>query len=302
MATANTPLSVVSSESATATAPANVKRVRIGELLVQCGAMTDVDVERVLSAQEASGERFGEMAVRLGLIRRQDIDAAFIHDVEFPLSIAASPAPPSPSLVSLYQGNSPAAESIRTLRAELLARWYQRRPVWPALAITGVERGEGRSFVAANLAVAFAQMGRRTLLVDADLRNPSQQHLFNLQNRFGLAGILAGNAGLGEICTIDAVPGLAVLVSGEVPKNAQDLISRDWLPMLLRTLVQRFDVVLLDTPAYAECADAQLLAGHARGAVVVSQRDQTRRRLLTAFRGALQAAGTEVLGIAYNDR
>lgn len=273
---------------------------RIGELLVRAGAMTEADIERVLKVQAASSEKFGEIAVRLGLVRRQQVEAVLALQNDFPL-IPAGASSISPAVSAAYEPAGEVAESMRTLRAQLLARWYTTKEAWPVLALTSVERGEGRSFIAANLAVAFAQMGRRTLLIDGDLRNPSQHEIFNLPNKLGLAGILAGRAGLMEICSLERMPGLSVLTAGSRTPNPQELIARDRLGLMLQDLSRRFEVILIDTPASSESADAQMLAIQARGALIVSRRNVTRHRLLAAHRVMLEQVGVSVLGLAYNE-
>lgn len=273
---------------------------RIGELLVRMGVLLPRDVDFVLQLQKAGTERFGEIAIRLSLARPEQVAAALARQSNFPV-VPAGGSSISPTVTTAYRPDGRVAESIRTLRTQLLSRWYSGPKVWPALAITGVERGEGRSFVAANLAVAFAQMGRRTLLIDANLRDPIQHELFNLPSRVGLAGILAGRAGLGEIFALERMPGLAVLPAGPRLPNPQELISRDRLGSLLQDFVNRFDVVLIDTPAASESADAQLLAIQARGALLVARRDVTRSRQLIAHQGDLEQVGVCVVGVAYND-
>ncbi len=273
---------------------------RLGELLVRAGAMTEGDIERVLKVQAASTEKFGEIAVRLGLVRRQQVDAALALQNDFPL-IPTGSSSISPVVATAYEPAGGVAESMRTLRAQLLARWYNTKDAWPALAITGVERGEGRSFIAANLAVAFAQMGKRTLLIDGDLRNPIQHQTFNLPNRLGFAGILAGRAGLPEICLLERMPGLSVLTAGSPPPNPQELIARERFGMLLHDLSRRFEIVLIDTPASVDSADAQMIAIQARGAFIVSRRNVTRQRLLVSHRVMLEQVGVSVVGLAYNE-
>ena len=90
--------------------------------------------------------------------------------------------------------------------------------------------GEGRSYITANLAVLFSQMGKRTLVIDADLRKPRQHRIFGLPGKIGLSALLAGRAGAEVMCDIPQLPGLTVLPAGVLPPNPQELLSRPRLP------------------------------------------------------------------------
>ena len=130
-------------------------------------------IERVLAAQREQGVRFGEAARALGLATQAEIERALAR--QFGLAcIAPGAAALGEELVAAYEPAGPQAEALRAVRDQLLLRWLERKPESRALAILSAARGEGRSFIAANLAVVFSQLGSRTLLVDADLRNARQ--------------------------------------------------------------------------------------------------------------------------------
>ena len=107
-----------------------------------------------------------------------------------------------------------------------MMRWFNPETRHNALAIMSPGAGEGRSFIAANLAIVFSQLGERTLLVDADLRTPSQQDLFKLGNNGGLSGLMANRVGSDAITRVPPLPGLYVLPAGAVPPNPQELLGR----------------------------------------------------------------------------
>lgn len=279
------------------------QRPLLGEMLVRAGLMGQAHIGDVLAAQAGTGQKFGEVAVRLKLVGQPQLETLLVLRNDMPLTPthSGSSSPPV-GLPAAHRPRSKVAESMRTLRTQLLSRWYQqRRPAWPMLAVTGVERGEGRSFVAANLAVSFAQLGRQTLLIDADLRQRAQHRYFNLPSGQGLAGILSGAATLSEICVVESVPGLHVLTAGARSPNPQELIASDWFAVLMLGLAERYDVVLVDTPAGAESADAQLLAKRTRGALVVARRGVTRSRQLSAHCDALTQGGASLVGLVYNE-
>src|SRR6185295_31397 len=117
------------------------------------------------------------------------------------------------------------------------------------LTIVGTERGEGRSHLAANLAVVFSQLGERTLLIDADMRHPRQHELFKLPNKSGLSSMLAGRTERNEAQRIPAFLDLSVLPSGATPPNPVELLGRPVFTQMIEDYAGEYDVILLDTPA-----------------------------------------------------
>jgi receptor protein-tyrosine kinase len=170
-----------------------------------------------------------------------------------------------------------------------------------ALAIVGADRGVGRSWLAANLAVVFSQLGRNTLLIDADLRRPRQHELFGFGNRFGLSEVLSGRATL--IAALQAKPALHdlfVLTSGAMPPNPQDMLTRGEFGELLAALKSNFEVIIIDTPAAEECADGQVIAAHAAGALLVARRDLSRTLSLQGYAQLLQDSRVQIVGSVLN--
>lgn len=286
-------------EALPATTAADADR-RIGSLLVDGGYMTPADVDRVLDQQNRDGGRFGEIARRLGLIKRSEVEESLARQYDYPF-LRAGDRSVSSRVVVAFRPASRVGEAMRALRSQLMLRWFSRVPARPALAITGVGRGEGRSFVAANLAVAFAQMGQRTVLVDADLRHPIQHALFRIKRRRGLAAILAERAGPEVIMDVPGVPGLSVLPAGVMPPNPQELLARPSFDALLAELATRFSIILLDTSAAAESADSQWVSQRTRGALLVARRDHTPVERLVDLDSTLRELDVQVVGSVYND-
>ena len=147
-------------------------------------------------------------------------------------------------------------EELRSVRTQLLVRWFNPGAGRRTLAVTSPCAREGRSFVAANLAVVFSQLGQRTLLVDADFRSPRQQSIFNVPDRFGLSSALSGRADLSVALPVTGLTGLSVLPAGPVPPNPLELLSRASFAALLAKAQLEYDTVIIDTPAASEYADA----------------------------------------------
>ena len=286
------PPSKVSAQSISAThSPADT---RLGELLQHDGTLTEQDVRDIMAAQRLAGERFGEVASRLGLVEEQEVQHALARQAEFPLAVPGE-STLSPELITAYQPASARAEELRTLRSELGLRWFGKGH--RALAIIESRPGDGGGALAANLAVAFAQLGERTLLIDGNLRAPSQQELFGLTSDVGLAEFIRGRETL-ESATVK-VPGfscLSVMFSGALPPNPQELLGHVSFSYLMETVTVKFGVVIVATPPMLQCADAQLICARTGGAVLATRRHDTKLADVVRIKSLLAAAGVTLLG------
>lgn len=273
----------------------------LGAILVETGRLRAEDAQAVLREQAASGGTFGTTAVRLGLLTEADVEFALARQFDYPyLPDDNGNGIVDASVVAACQPFSEVGERLRALRTQLSLRWLNARVGRKTLAVCGFARGEGRSFVAANLAVAFAQTGARTLLVDADLRHPAQHTLFRIDNRTGLSSVLAERAGPEAIVRIGALRNLFVLAAGPVPPNPQELLGRPQLTGQLRALETLFDVVIADTSAAGLAADGQIVAAASGASLLVARRDATPLEELRALRTLLDASGSQVLGAVVN--
>jgi capsular exopolysaccharide synthesis family protein len=162
------------------------------------------------------------------------------------------------------------------------------------------ERGVGRSFVAANLAVVFSQLGERTLLIDADLRAPRMHQLFKIENRVGLSSLLGAGVSAEPIVQLGAFVGLSIMPSGPLPPNPQELLSRPAFRSLIDRATANYDVVIVDTPACNDGADAQIVASRAGAALLVTRLDYTSVTDASSFVDNLGQSGCRVLGALIN--
>lgn len=265
----------------------------MGALLLDSGKLTPENAERVLRTQKELGIRFGEAALRLGLVSEEDIAQALARQFAYPY-LQKGQAHLSPRLIAAYEPFSPQVEALRAIRSQLMLRWFARGR--RALAIIGVGADDGASLFASNLAVVFSQLGEQTLLVDANLRSPRQQDTFGLKPRQGLSDLLAGRADLDVIARIPAFVDLSVMPAGTLPPNPQELLAREGFRNLNTQLESRYDVVLYDLPPFATGADALAVAGRAGGVLLVARKHHTRINSVTRMVEQLVEAGGEVLG------
>jgi protein-tyrosine kinase len=280
--------------------PARLRENRsIGAVLVDAGRLNLQDAEAVLQLQREKGLRFGEAAMQLGLLTQDDIDYALSRQFEYTQLVRGQSAV-SEEVIAAYAPASRPMEALRSLRSQLMLRWFETGPAGKALAIVSAEKGEGRTFIAANLAVVFAQLGERTLLIDADLRHPRQHEIFSLDGRVGLSTVLSARAGIESAQAIPSLPHLAVMPAGPQPPNPAELLARPVLPQLLEQAAERFDVVLLDTSAAAECADAQTVAVRAGAALIVARRNAARTWRVQGVSAQVSEARATIVGAVLN--
>jgi protein-tyrosine kinase len=272
----------------------NVDR-SIGAILIDSGRLSPDDTERVLQFQKEEGIRFGEAGVKLGLLTEADI--LFALSLQFDYPFLSGPARPvSEDVVVAYRPFGNEGERLRSLRSQLQLRWFDEAGRNTSLAIVGPHRGEGRSYLAANLAVSFAQAGERTLLIDADLHNASQHRYFKLENGSGLSNLLAGQLQDGMVQFVAGIPGLAVLPSGPLPPNPQELLARPVFQRILEQSASTFSVVIVDTPAMEEGIDATLLARATRAALAVARTNLTRTDAFAETTAMISDIGAKVVG------
>ena len=271
----------------------------IGELLAQSARLTEHDVKRVLAHQRKRGLRFGEAARSLGLVTAEDIQQALSRQFSYPY-IRRGESGLHPMLITAYQPFGASAEAFRMLRSQLMLRWFDKGR--KCLAVGAPRTGTGCSTLTANLAVSFAQLGERTLLLDANFRNPAQHQLFGMSAETGLADVLLGRSSVEKsIVSIAQLNGLAVLCAGPVPPNPHELLSSRAMQYLLELASEIYDVVIIDAPPILEYADAQMIASRAGGYVLVTRRHRTRMNDVAAVQERLEPSGAVLLGAIVNE-
>jgi chain length determinant protein tyrosine kinase EpsG len=271
----------------------------IGQFIRDARKLTDQQIERILAHQRKSGLRFGEAAVALRLADRNDVLQALSKQFEYTSSDGAHEV--SSELVAAADPFGDQAEAFRELRSRLLVEVLgEHRQA--ALAIVSPDLGDGKSYLAANLAVSYSQLGEKTLLVDADLRTPRQHKVLGVaQNGVGLSTVLAGFADSGAL--VHAVPGLTNLYlapAGPVPPNPVELLQRPRFAVVIRELLEKFDHVLVDTPAAARGADSRIIAARAGATLIVARKGRSRMAALEGLVGALTRGPARIAGVVVN--
>lgn len=275
----------------------------IGSILIESGRLSSTDANRIAEHQQQHGLQFGDAAIALKLLAKEDIDYALAKQFDYAY-LNNQDSSLSSQLVAAYKPFSRIGESLRAVRSQLMLRWLNADAAHKVIAVVSAGKGEGRSFIAANLAIVFAQQGQRTLLLDADLRagpTSGQHSLFKLGKSKGLSGILADRAGLEVALPVPSLPGLTVLPVGAVPPNPQELLGRPEFRELLVKASQQFDVIIIDTPAGDDFADAEIIAARASAALMVARKNQSLMPNVALLARRLQAGGVTLVGSVLND-
>jgi polysaccharide biosynthesis transport protein len=201
-------------------------------------------------------------------------------------------------LADLSRSSNPISEAFRSLRTALQFSTDQGAP--KTIVVTSAQPGEGKSTTALALAINFSQLGMKVLLIDADLRNPSQHLNLGRNNGAGLANYLAGGAMPESIFQKTDVNGLYFMPSGPLPPNPAELLAGPKMLSLLSTASEKVDAVIVDSPPILGLADAPLLASIASGTMLVIATGDTRRSTVKAALKRLHFARARMVGAVMN--
>jgi protein-tyrosine kinase len=286
-------------------------------------SLTLEDVHKVSKEMTAHDLSFAEAALKLGLVTPEQLERAAAKAGK-----AATPAVANPSglveLVVRKLSSSRAliishgtevrpgrrlgltrepygthSEQIRALRTELQLRCP---PTGKAnvIAVLSANHGEGRSQLAAELAIAFAQLGARTLLIDADFRHPFQHELFDCENLEGLSQAIEGKAHATSLHPVEGVPEMTLLTAGPVPPNPVELLSDGRFAQRMMQWRDKYAFVVIDTPPISRCSDALAVAAIAGRVLMVTRAKHTPHRLVKDLLRRLVNTQAQVLGAVVN--
>ncbi|HEY0563551.1 MAG TPA: polysaccharide biosynthesis tyrosine autokinase [Methylophilus sp.] len=270
---------------------------RMGEALITHAKLKPEDVERILTLQQESHLLFGEAAIQLGLIKEADLKK--VLSAQFDYAYFDEGSHLNAALVAAHQPFSEQVEHLRSLRGQLLIRWFDAGH--KTLAVTSTEANDGADRVAANLAIVFSQLNKKTLLIDANLRQPSQHTLFNIDTRVGLANILANRQGNYQLARHESLPHLSILTAGTAVPNPQELLSKSSFTELLADLENVYDIIIIESAPMAMGADYLTVVAKAKAAIVVTRQDHTMANSLQTLITQLNMTGAHVIGTVIQD-
>lgn len=272
----------------------------IGDHIRDVKQLTDIQIDAILQFQRQHDVRFGEAAVALKVVSQDDVLQALAKQFEFPYA-AASCQKLSPDLVVAHDPGGILAERFRDLRTRLLMSVLAANGPRHALAILSPNEGDGKSFIAANLAISLSQIGTKTLLIDANMRTARLHKMFQTAKTAGLSNILAGRVGPVPVESVEGFPSLYVLGAGGCPPNPLELLERPALGRMLQEWSRRFDQIIVDTPCDAICSDGQLLAAKCGASLVVARPGHTHMKSIDKLVSDLRDSPTSLAGVVLNE-
>jgi capsular exopolysaccharide synthesis family protein len=207
---------------------------------------------------------------------------------------------PSRKLIANLDPKSPISEQYRTIRTNVQYSSIDKE--LKTLMVTSSGPAEGKSTTAANLAVVFAQLGKKVLLVDADLRKPTVHRSFGVNNLFGFTTVLTRQATLASSVLETEEKDLYILTSGPVPPNPAELLSSKSMEQFIEEAKEQFDYVLFDTPPLLAVADPQILANKVDGSIYVVFSGKTEIDQAKKAKELLENAQSKLVGVVLNHK
>jgi polysaccharide biosynthesis transport protein len=276
-----------------------VRELVLGEIFKETRKLNAAQIETILAHQKQHGMLFGEAAVALKLVDDSDVLWALSQQFHYPYALAGRKQF-NPELITATTPFSKVSETFRSIRSQLIRR-FEQDTTRRALAVVSADGGDGKTFVAANLAIAFSQLGRRTLLIDADMRSPRLHKVFGLDNSRGLSSILSGRLSSRVLEPVTDLPSLFVLPVGVAPPNPLELLESDAFGALLHELLGKFDHVIVDSPSAVSGADAGVVAARCGAFVAVARQGKTRMDSMFELVNSLRDSTTLSHGFILNE-
>jgi capsular exopolysaccharide synthesis family protein len=194
---------------------------------------------------------------------------------------------------------SDVCEAFRGLRTSVLLSTVGRAP--RSLAFISAEASEGKTTICSNLGITLAQLGKRVLIIDGDMRRPNIHDFFHVRDGAGLVNYLAGDEGWRDLVRATGSKGLDCLICGPTPPNPSELLSSERMQALVQEAMTEYDFVLLDSPPLLDVTDGRILATLVEGSVLVVKGAATAREKVQRAQGCVMEVGAHVIGAVLND-
>ncbi len=202
------------------------------------------------------------------------------------------------TIITHTNPKSPVSEAYRVLRTNI--QYASIDNPLKTIVITSSGPMEGKTTTVTNLAVTFAQMGSRVLLIDADLRKPKVHKVFMLSNDTGLTNLLTSHEPNSKFIRSTAIPNLDILTSGTIPPNPSELLNSNTMKQFLQKLREEYDIILLDAPPVGSVTDAAIISTYVDGTILVARSAKVEREALKRSRELLDKVNANIIGVVLN--
>ncbi len=271
---------------------------KIGNILLNAGKITHDDMEKILELQRQEWVFFGEAAVKLGILTQDDMSWALASQFSYPF-LEAGANRFSEEVITIHQPFIPQVEEFRSIRSGLILSGAGER--LKTISVISPDPGDGRTFIAANLAVVFAQLGSRTLLIDLNFRSPKVHELFDVKNNCGMSSLIIKRASIKQAVNPTAISDLYILPSGPIPPNPVELLGWADTRDIMASLKKDYDIVVMDTPCFNNTSDARLIGGFSDCAVLLVLKGKTSRESFGNVKKHLDNASVKIIGTIVNE-
>lgn len=205
---------------------------------------------------------------------------------------------PNWPLITETNPKSPISEAYRILRTNI--DFSNLEEEIRTLMVTSTKMNEGKSTTSANIAVTYAQSNKKVLLIDADMRKPTQHQLFRVSNQIGLTSVLSNQKEWEAAIQTTSVSGLSILPAGPVPPNPSEMLASKRMDQLLEKMKEHYDIIIVDTPPIMVVTDAQIVASKSDGVVLVIDSGTVKKEAAIKAKASLEHVKARILGVVLN--
>lgn len=207
--------------------------------------------------------------------------------------------PKERKLITHLFPKSTISEQYRMIRSNIMFSGIDHEIT--KLVVTSAAPSAGKSTTAANIAVTYAQVGKKVLLIDGDLRKPTVHYTFEIKNVFGLSNLITDQIGIDKAVQNTQVENLSILASGPIPPNPSELLGSKRFKELIESFEQYFDMIIIDTPPVLAVTDAVITSTVADGTILVTNVETNKKQHLIKAKEVLQNSDANILGIVLNN-
>jgi capsular exopolysaccharide synthesis family protein len=200
-------------------------------------------------------------------------------------------------LIVEKNSNSISAEAYKTLRTNIQYSSFDKEI--KTILVTSTIPGEGKSTIAGNLALSFAQQDKKVLVIDCDLRKPALHKMFKLSNFKGLSDVIVGNSDLEKVM-YNYRDNFDILTSGKIPPNPSEILASNAMTMLLEKLKTMYDIIIIDSAPLQAVTDAQIISNKVDGTLLVIRAGLTKREAILQAKELLNQVNAKILGVVLN--